>query len=271
MSGFELHHTDQSNGTPALLFVHGFSSGSEDWEPLVNHLSARHRIIAPDLRGHGKSPRGKAEMTIQQLAADCLDLVRNAGIKSLVVGGHSMGTRVALEIGRQAPEIVIGLVLVDGSNTALAGKEASLQSFDKTVSEEGYASFARRLFEAMFFDPQHEALSRQLVDRALSLPEETVRTLYRNMVIWDADEANAVMKNTTAPVLVIQSTTRGPDQARRTLEPGETGAYETVIKENIPHAKIVGLPGFGHFITLEAPKQVNAAIDAWLDSNHLRG
>lgn len=209
-------------------------------------------------------------MTIPRLAEDCVELLRSKQISQAVVGGHSMGTRVALEVARQAPDLVTGLILVDGSNAALAGKEAALSAFDKAVEERGYRSFAQSLFEAMFFDDKHAALSKRLVDRALSVPEETAHSLYRNMVVWDGDSAQKIMAETTLPVIVIQSTTRGPDNARRTLAKDETGAYETLIKAHIPDATIVAMPGLGHFVTYEDPETVNAAIDAFLDKNKLR-
>lgn len=270
MSEIELDHTDQGSGSPALVLIHGFSSGREDWQAQADHFAGRHRVIAPALRAHGATPRGAAPMTIPQLATDCLDLVRSKGIDSAIVGGHSMGTRVALEMARQAPELVRGLLLLDGSNTALAGKEAALESFDRAVSEVGYPTFARKLFEAMFFDPAHAALSDKLVQRALAVPDETAHELYRNMVIWDGDDAPTVMQGIHVPALVLQSTTRGADNVRRTLEPGETGAYETLISRFVRTSEIVEMPGLGHFITYEAPDQVNAAIDAFLDKHGLR-
>lgn len=271
MSEIELHHTDTGSGKPALLFIHGFSSGLEDWDAQAAHFSGRHRVIAPALRGHGKTPRGTAEMTIPQLATDCLDLVRGKGITSLVVAGHSMGTRIALDIARQAPELVRGLLLVDGSNTALAGKEAALTAFDEVVAAQGYGAYAKGLFEAMFFDDRHAALSKRLVDRALAVPEETAHSLYRNMILWDGDEAQKVMAATTVPTLVIQSTTRGADNARRTLAAGETGAYETLITSHIPDAEIVAMPGLGHFVTYEDAGTVNAAIGRFLAKHGLSG
>jgi pimeloyl-ACP methyl ester carboxylesterase len=270
MSDIELDHTDQGSGSPALVLIHGFSSGREDWQAQVDHFAARHRVVAPALRAHGGTPRGTAPMTIPQLATDCIELVRAKGIDSAVVGGHSMGTRVALEMARQAPDLVRGLLLLDGSNTALAGKEAALESFDRAVAKVGYPAFARALFEAMFFDPAHAVLADRLVQRALAVPDETAHELYRNMVIWDGDDAPAVMQAIKVPALVMQSTTRGADNVRRTLEPGETGAYETLIARFIKTSEIVEMPGLGHFVTYEAPDQVNEAIDAFLDKYELR-
>jgi len=271
MSDIELHHSDSDAGSPALFFVHGFSSGLEDWDPQVAHFSQRHRVIAPALRGHGRSPRGTGDMSMPQLAEDCVALARAKGVTSMVVAGHSMGTRIALDMRRQAPDLVTGLILVDGSNTAGAGKDAALAGFNKGVEEHGYAPFARGLFEAMFFDAKHDALKAKLVARALSVPETTAGPLYRNMIQWDGDEAQAVMQSAKVPILVLQSTTRGADNMRRTLAAGETGAYEALVTKNAPHADIVAMPGLGHFITIEAPDQVNAEMDAWLDKHGLRG
>ncbi|MCB1511200.1 MAG: alpha/beta hydrolase [Hyphomicrobiaceae bacterium] len=270
MTDITLHHTDQGNGAPALFWIHGFSSGLEDWDAQVAHFSPRHRNIAVALRGHGASERGTRDMTIPQLAEDCLAILREKKIDSVVVAGHSMGTRIALELAQQAPEIVKGLILVDGSNTALAGGATAIEAFDKAVLERGYPAFARGLFEAMFFDDKWSELSKQLVDRALSVPVTTAHALYRNMVRWDGDVADAAMAAVRVPVLVIQSTTRGAENVRRTLKQGETGSYEALVLKHIPSAEVVALPGLGHFVSYEAPREVNAAIDAFLDGENLR-
>lgn len=270
MNDITLHHVDEGQGEPALLWIHGFSSGLEDWDAQVAHFSPRHRNIAVALRGHGQTDRGTRDMSIPQLAEDCVALLREKGVGSVVVAGHSMGTRIALEVARQMPDIVKGLILVDGSNTALGGKDYAVEAFDQKVLDVGYPAYARNLFEAMFFDDKWTDLSKRLVDRALSVPVKTAHALYRNMVLWDGDHAQAVMAGVNVPVLVLQSTTRGADNLRRTLKPGETGSYEAVVLKNIPDAKVVAMPGLGHFVSYEAPDAVNAAIDTWLDEAKLR-
>lgn len=271
MSDIELRHTGQGAGSPAILLVHGFSSGPEDWAAQAEHLAKRHRVISVGLRGHNVSERGTADMSMEQLATDCLDLLRSKGIDRAIVAGHSMGTRIAIEAHRQAPQLVAGLILADGSNsTALADLDTALAGFEAALADVGYTAFAEGLFAQMFNDPKHDALKQKYIARALAVPEEVGRPLYRNLITWDGRVAREALEAAAIPILVIQSTTRDAGGGRRPLEPGETGPYEAFVSRHAPHAEVVALPGFGHYTMIEAPAEVNAAIDAWLDKNDLR-
>lgn len=271
MSDIELKHSDSGNGEPAIVFVHGFCSGPEDWMPQVEHLQGRQRVITVGLRGHGISQRGTRDMSMEQLASDCLELMAEKNIARAVFAGHSMGTRIAIEAHRRAPDLVAGLVLVDGSNsTAVTDVDTAMAGFESTLAIGGYGAFADTLFAQMFFDEKHDALKQKYIARALAVPEEIGVPLYRNLIKWDGNVARDALRQATVPILVIQSTTRDAAGGRRPLEPGETGAYEAFVEEFAPRADIVAMPGLGHYTMLEAPAETNAAIDSWLDGNGLR-
>ena len=271
MTGTGLVHEDVGSGDPAVMLIHGFASGIEDWAAQQRHLSARHRVVSVALRGHGVSERGDAAMTMEQAAADCLGLLKAKGIARAVLAGHSMGTRIALEAHRQAPETVVGLILVDGSNaTAIADLETARDGFRKTIAEKGYSGFAEPLFAQMFYDPKFDELKARYIARALKVHAENGLAHYESLITWDGTVARQAISEAAAPILVIQSTTRDASGGRRTLEPGEVGAYESLVKEHAPGADIVAMPGLGHYTMIEAPEAVNASIDQWLDSHALR-
>ena len=255
------------SGEPTFLLIHGFCSGKEDWAPQRDMLAATNQVIVPDLRGHGASPRGEAAMTIEQLAADCLATADKHGAGDLVVAGHSMGTRIALEARNQAPDRVKGVILCDGSDAALGDRETALANFDGAVAGGKFAAWARGLFEDMTFDEKFAEIGNSRVARALAVPEETARTLYRNMVIWDAEKAATSMQAATCPVLIIQSTTRGPDRKRSPLSAGEHGHYAEQTAGRIPQAHVATIDGHGHFITVEAPEWTNGVIVNWSRAN----
>jgi pimeloyl-ACP methyl ester carboxylesterase len=254
-------------GEPTFVLVHGFCSGKEDWAPQRDALSPTAKVIVPDLRGHGASPRGEAEMTIERLAADCLALCEKEKAGDLVVAGHSMGTRIALEMRNQAPGRVKGVILCDGSDAALGDRTAALANFDGAVADGKFSQWARGLFEDMTFDERFAEIGSSRVARALEVPEDTARPLYRNMVIWDAEKAEASMRACECPVLIVQSTTRGANRKRSPLAAGEKGHYAEQTAGRIPYATVATIAGHGHFIMVEAPEWTNAAILDWARAN----
>ena len=263
----DMAHKDIGNGEPVFLFVHGFCCGSEDWLPQIEKFTKHRRVIAPDLRGHGATQRGSGAISIEQLALDCIDLIRAKGIRQIIVVGHSMGTRVALEVNNIAPALVKGLVLVDGSDSANGDTEGALKEFDKATSDGLYMSWARGLFEGMFFENAHPDLAKFLIDRAMKVPETTAAPLQRDTIAWDGEHVFKSMRVVNVPTLSIQSTTRPPGEARRSLAEGESGHYADLVASLIHGAEIVAIPNFGHFITLEAPEHVNRVIEGWAIRN----
>ncbi len=253
-------------GSPVLVFIHGFASGAEDWDPLVAHFSATNTCLTVTLRGHGNTTRGEKPLAIRALADDVVSEIEARDYDDVIVIGHSMGTRIAAEVAVASEDRVKGVVLVDGSNMAQLGRNAALSSFDDALNSTGYAAFTRGLFDAMFFDAKHDDLRKRLVARALDFGDENGTELYRSLVSWDADRFSKCFAKLEQPILIIQSTTRGADGIRRPLGEDEVGTYEHLVRTHRPDAEVVSVPGHGHFVTYEAPDVCNRAIAGWMRS-----
>jgi len=70
-------------------------------------------VITPDLRGFGKSTTPNAKGSIVTYAHDIIALMDHLGIKKAIIGGHSMGGQITLELYREAPERFLGMILID--------------------------------------------------------------------------------------------------------------------------------------------------------------
>ena len=105
-----LYFTDRGSGTP-LLLVHGLMVTGEMFDPVVDQFATRHRVIVPDLRGHGRSRDLPPPYTVRQLAADLSRLVDHLGIEAAAVLGYSQGGAVAQQLALDHPEQCQRLVL----------------------------------------------------------------------------------------------------------------------------------------------------------------
>lgn len=105
-----LHFTDHGSGPP-LLLVHGLMVTGEMFEPVIEHFAARHRVIAPDLRGHGRSRGLPQPYTAAQLASDLSRLLDHLDIGSTAVLGYSQGGAIAQQLAFACPERCNSLVL----------------------------------------------------------------------------------------------------------------------------------------------------------------
>ena len=88
----QLYYDDRGAGQP-LVFVHGWSSNSKAFDPIIQPLLAtgKYRIISYDQRGHGASANCDKGLTMQQLGRDLHALIAALGLKDVVLIGHSMG------------------------------------------------------------------------------------------------------------------------------------------------------------------------------------
>jgi 3-oxoadipate enol-lactonase len=105
-----LYYTERGSGSP-LLLVHGLMVTGEMFEPVIDQLAARHCVIVPDLRGHGRSRGLPPPYTAAQLAADLSRLLDHLGIDSTAVLGYSQGGAIAQQLALDHPERCGRLVL----------------------------------------------------------------------------------------------------------------------------------------------------------------
>ncbi|HET9154212.1 MAG TPA: alpha/beta fold hydrolase [Solirubrobacterales bacterium] len=97
---------------PVLLLIHGIGGTFENWQEVVEPLSRHHKVIAPDLPGHGASGPGGGDYSIGAFAAGLRDLLFALEHKRATVVGHSLGGGIAMQFAYQFPEMVERLVLV---------------------------------------------------------------------------------------------------------------------------------------------------------------
>lgn len=97
---------------PVLLLIHGMGGTFENWQEVVVPLSRHHKVIAPDLPGHGASGPGGGDYSIGAFAAGLRDLLLALDHKRATVVGHSLGGGIAMQFAYQFPEMVERLVLV---------------------------------------------------------------------------------------------------------------------------------------------------------------
>jgi 3-oxoadipate enol-lactonase len=105
-----LSFTERGSGPP-LLLVHGVMISGGMFEPVVEHFAARHRVIVPDLRGHGRSRGLPPPCTVAQLASDLARLLDHLHIDSAAVLGYSQGGAVAQQVALDYPTRCTRLVL----------------------------------------------------------------------------------------------------------------------------------------------------------------
>lgn len=114
--GTKLFYGVRGSG-PGLLLLDGIGCDGWAWTRIQPHLALHHRVVHTHYRGHGRSGSGidRSATGIDTLRDDALSVMDAADMPTGVLIAHSMGTQVALEMYRKAPERVRALILLCGS------------------------------------------------------------------------------------------------------------------------------------------------------------
>jgi pimeloyl-ACP methyl ester carboxylesterase len=99
-------------GAPTLVLLHGWmGSGGLNWCRVFEPLGRDFRVLAPDLRGHGRGMRARAVFRLADCADDLAALLDTLHTGPVVLAGYSMGGAIAQLLARQRPDLVAGMVL----------------------------------------------------------------------------------------------------------------------------------------------------------------
>jgi pimeloyl-[acyl-carrier protein] methyl ester esterase len=152
IAGNTIFLTDSGGDRPALLFVHGIMMSHEVWQYQVAAFAGDYRVVCVDLRGFGQSTASTPDITFEDHAADLAQLIAQLGLKSVTMGGWSMGGAIAQLFAATYPDTLARLVLVDTTPQLLASEsfphalpvEAAMQLGQLLSSDfaQGCAAFA---------------------------------------------------------------------------------------------------------------------------------
>jgi pimeloyl-ACP methyl ester carboxylesterase len=112
VNGVKLHYLIAGEGDPVVL-LHGFAESSHMWLPLIAKLAGKHTVIAPDLRGFGRSSTPADGYTKAAMAQDIHALVKSLNHDRIRLVGHDIGLMVAYAYAAQYPSEVDRLVLME--------------------------------------------------------------------------------------------------------------------------------------------------------------
>ncbi|MCA1849465.1 MAG: alpha/beta fold hydrolase [Acidobacteria bacterium] len=256
--GIEISYSETGSGTPVVL-LHGYPFNRSMWSEQVEALSAKHRVITPDLRGHGESTaEGSDPATMEEMARDVAALMDGLEIKRAVLGGLSMGGYVTLAFDRLFPWRVRALVLADtraGADTdeARRGRE----EMAARALKEGMGAIA-------------DALVPKLLAPASISERPEIVTRVREMILGTKPEGAAAALRGMA--LRRDQTDLLPEVIAPTLIiVGREDALTPPAEAELMHREIRGsrlrvIEGAGHISNVERPAEFNRALVEFLDA-----
>ena len=113
VNGVKLHYYRAGSGDQTLILLHGASDNGMCWKPTADLLAEEYDVIMPDAQGHGLSDRLGPEFKFVNHAHHVAGLIKELGIKTPVLMGHSMGGTAATNVAALYPNLPKAIILED--------------------------------------------------------------------------------------------------------------------------------------------------------------
>jgi len=258
VQGVSLATIDQGSGPP-LLLVHAFPLDHSMWDAQIKSLSPRYRVIAPDLRGFGRSQVTEGTVTMEQFADDLAGLLDALEVDEPVVYcGLSMGGYVGWQFYRKYRSRVRAMILCDTRAVADTPEaRAARDDLIDRVLREGPEPVAQTMIPKLLAASTiatHPALAIGLHRVVLANSPQGIAAAARG--IGQRPDSTEMLPRIDCPCLVIV----GKFDAISTLEEMKS------IAAKIPNAKLVTIAGAGHLTPVEQPVHTTTAIESFLAS-----
>jgi pimeloyl-ACP methyl ester carboxylesterase len=249
--GIGLFHEDRGGSSPPFLLVHGWCCDHTYFAPQVEHFVSRgHRVVAVDLRGHGRSDKPHQEYTMQAFADDLAWLCATLGLDKPVVIGHSMGGIVAFDLACRYLKAARAIVMLDAAVVLPAGAKAAIPNMVEELRGPEYREAQRRyVTSALFLPTDDQTRKAHILDKMSCVRQYVMVSAMEGLHNYDP---TAVAHNLRVPALYIAADEPQPR------------ADMTRFHKICPNLMFGQTVGSGHFCQLEAPRQVNAMIDGFL-------
>ena len=250
----ELAGREEGSGSPVLL-LHGFGGDRTVWNAILGSLAKEHRVLAPDLRGHGRSPFPEGSTcSFPEFEGDVLRYLDRHSIDSAHLVGLSAGAFLALWVAVHHPAKVRSLTLIGGAAHVGGHTRSVAEEWNRTLREEGAEALALRLVKDLYFtDWTDEHLDA--VDR---IRKQIAQGDLRGPTRWGAAiltfDLRGRLGSIRVPTLIAQGMSDVVVDA----------AQARFLRQSITGAELKLFPRTGHTVPVERPEELLEALMAFL-------
>jgi pimeloyl-ACP methyl ester carboxylesterase len=244
-----VHYQSLGNGDRAVVFIHGWTCDSTFWKNQVPALAGKARILLIDLPGHGRSDKPKIDYSMAFFARAVAAVLDDAGVRSAVLVGHSMGTPVARQFYRLYPKRTLALVAVDGDLHTPLATQAEIDKHLVQFTRPDYKDAIGKAVDEMFTKATPADARRAIKATMQGAPQHVVVGAMRGMLdlsIWKDDPIDA-------PLLVVV--------AKQPYWPAD---HEKKVRKLNPKAGYRSVDGAGHFLMVDKPEAFNGILLGFL-------
>jgi pimeloyl-ACP methyl ester carboxylesterase len=255
--GIQIYYDDRGEGEPALLCLPGFCNEHTIFEPLAERMSADHRVLAMDWRGHGDSQAPDGDFGFAEMAGDAAAVIEDSGAHSAIPYAQGQAPWVAIELRRRLAERVPKMVASSWPAITTRGNPLAprfLAAMEAVQDEARWREMAENVV-TMFVSGapasvQTQIRSQMLVTHGYGMWSRAGREISA-MFAREGDPLKALSK-LSPPMSVLHIYAQPP-------APEYLSAQESFARDH-PWFHVRRLEAASQFPTLEVPDETAAVI-----------
>ena len=239
-------------GKPVVL-IHGVGLNADAWEPQINTLSTRRRVIAIDMPGHGQSDLLPEGAVLADYVTAITGLIDALGISPVPVVGHSMGALIALGLALEYPDKIAAVVALNAvyCRDPVARSAVEMRAAQLTGGVTGVAGPVARWFP----DDPNGALARRTINWLHAVDPKGYAAAYR--VFATSDHVHEGRLGELACRALFMT---------GVSDPNSTPAMSDRMAREAPYGRSVALPGARHMMHLTHPAEISNTIARFIDA-----
>jgi 3-oxoadipate enol-lactonase len=238
-----------------VLLLHGLGGDHTVWNAVIPEISGSFRVLAPDLRGHGRSPSPEgSKFSFDELEADLLAYLDRAQVARAHLVGLSAGGFLSLRLALDHPDRVRSLALIGAGLYCDKHTQAIGERWAETYRDEGYEAYVLRLVKDLYYPDWAEAHLDVLDKLRDAWKGVDLQGIVRwGLAVRDFDVRPRIGRLRT-PTFVMH----GMDDQVVDV------SHARLLRQSISDCEMKLLAQTGHMVPIERPEETAAALRGWL-------
>jgi pimeloyl-ACP methyl ester carboxylesterase len=238
---------EHGQGPLPVLLVHGMAGEAGFWSSTIRALGPTHRLIVPELRGHGRSAQPvDGDYSIEGCAGDVAAVIEGLGLERVVLIGHSYGASVVMAAAARRPDQVAGLLLLDPAGDFSYVPPEAITGFLAGLDHDGhYAETVEGAFEVALEGASSDT-ERRVRAAILAAPRPMIRAMYQSLLRF---KPMAALDAYSGPLLLVTAPANASPFALHELRP------------DAPRRSVAAV---SHWLMLDHPKAVAQVVTEFL-------
>ena len=270
LGGLPFHYRDWGGQGQPVLLLHGLASTCHIWDLVAPALAADFRVAALDQRGHGQSAQVDDGFDFDTVSEDAAAFIRAMGMERPVIVGHSWGADVALELAAAKPDLVSGLIFVDGGTIEPTARPGwTLEQARQDMAPPIFTGFTSQMMRqrvesnGRFGPDPSETVINAVLANFRTLDDGTIQSNLRREnhlriidALWD-HKPSQLYPTLQCPVLMLPARQSTPDANDRRFRREESIGRAASL---LPRSKTVWMEDSIHDVPLQRPQLVADTI-----------